>query len=267
MKINKEKITELSFIIAFIFSVLTTHSNKLKFYGGTSIHVLIKLSLIILAISILTILNKDKKLLICKYPPIITNTALILFIFDNLFTNLSGSILLYKIWWLAAIFAAEGSLFITISILNTNYYKEFYYRFWKGFTPTFLITFLYCFARKPNCVERTINLIPFKRALPYFINFIKHPNSTFENPLFFFGNIIFFIPLPFIINSFFPKLKTKYSALIGFLIPILIESYQYIFSCGDVDIDDLILNWIGFGIGLMIQQYIKHKLLQKQNNI
>lgn len=262
MKTNKNTLSKVSFLIAFTFACLTTHSNVLSFYGGNDIPILLKLLLIVVAIGLLTYINKDNKDIINKYPPIIANISIVILIFDFYVTELSGTILLYKIWWLGAIFVAEATLFLTITLSKVNYYNEFYNRFWKEFTPTFIYTFIFCFIRKPFSCERTINYIPFKRGFKFLVNFLKNPTGTFENPLYFFGNIIFFIPIPFIIRTFFPKLKDKYLLLIGFLLPILLESYQYFFYCGDVDIDDLILNWAGLEIGFLIEKAIKNKLLR-----
>jgi glycopeptide antibiotics resistance protein len=169
-------------------------------------------------------------------------------------TNLSGSQFLFRVWWIASIFTAEGTLFLSVLINKPSKkdYALFYKKFWYGFTPLYLFVLIICFLRFPS-TTRTINVIPGSGTFLMLKAFINNVNVSFEAPLIFFGNLLIFVPLPFILSAFFKKLKPYQIILIGIIFPILVESYQYIFRCGDVDVDDLILNWIGFFIGLAVQ--------------
>ena len=49
--------------------------------------------------------------------------------------------------------------------------------------------------------------------------------------------------------------------MIGFITPLFVEAYQMIFKCGQVDIDDIVLNFGGFLIAFIVYIAIyKHKL-------
>ena len=65
------------------------------------------------------------------------------------------------------------------------------------------------------------------------------------------ANILLFIPIGVAAALFF-KLNTKQSLLIGFTISIIIESCQWFFWLGSFEIDDLLHNTIGAGIGAVI---------------
>lgn len=65
------------------------------------------------------------------------------------------------------------------------------------------------------------------------------------------GNIVLFIPVG-IIAALFLKLNIKRSLLIGFTISLIIESCQWVFWLGSFEIDDLIHNTIGTGIGAVL---------------
>jgi glycopeptide antibiotics resistance protein len=56
--------------------------------------------------------------------------------------------------------------------------------------------------------------------------------------------------------------------LFGIIIPVLIsfacEVFQYIFVCGDADIDDIIANTLGAIIGVVLYKLIVKDLRRKQ---
>lgn len=93
---------------------------------------------------------------------------------------------------------------------------------------------------------RNINLIPFRTMSPYLKN-ITEPYA-FKNII---ANILVFIPLGFFISNKNPK--NVFKALIICLGVILsIELIQLFFKIGFFDVDDIILNFIGSLIGLLI---------------
>ncbi|WP_422389717.1 VanZ family protein [Candidatus Enterococcus dunnyi] len=68
-------------------------------------------------------------------------------------------------------------------------------------------------------------------------------------------NIIYFIPLGFLVGK----------KIISFLIFIvLVEIVQYTFSLGIFDLSDILLNFIGFYIGLILQKTFLYKLFSLQ---
>lgn len=93
---------------------------------------------------------------------------------------------------------------------------------------------------------RNINLIPFRAMSPY-LRDITEPYA-FKNIA---ANIVIFIPLGFFISNKNPK--NVFKALIICLGVILsIELIQLFFKIGFFDVDDIILNFIGSLIGLLI---------------
>lgn len=111
------------------------------------------------------------------------------------------------------------------------------------------------FLRKPNTYYE-LNLKFGEGILSYYDYFIKSFKGDYWMVFNFIGNVVFFVPLIYIVKAFFPKLKTLYSFLICAVIPFLVEGYQYIFKCGSVDIDDIVLNFSGIIIGLIIYEII-----------
>lgn len=93
---------------------------------------------------------------------------------------------------------------------------------------------------------RNINLIPFRSISPYLKNITE--TYAFKNIA---ANIVIFIPLGFFISSKNPK--NVFKALIICLGVILsIELIQLFFKIGFFDVDDIILNFTGSLIGLLI---------------
>lgn len=85
------------------------------------------------------------------------------------------------------------------------------------------------------------------------------------------GNLILLFPLAIFIPILFPKLiKFKTIVLIGFLVSLLIESLQFTissiigFTYRSFDVDDLLLNTIGVGIGFLFYKYIYVKVLRDE---
>ncbi|MED4013276.1 VanZ family protein [Priestia aryabhattai] len=85
------------------------------------------------------------------------------------------------------------------------------------------------------------------------------------------GNLILLFPLAIFIPILFPKLtKFKTIVLIGFLVSLLIESSQFTissiikFTYRSFDVDDLLLNTIGAGIGFLFYKYIYVKVLRDE---
>ena len=93
---------------------------------------------------------------------------------------------------------------------------------------------------------RNINLIPFKSISPYLRN-ITEPYA-FKNII---ANILVFIPLGFFISNKNPKNVFK-TLVICISVILSIECIQLLFKIGFFDVDDIILNFIGSLIGVLI---------------
>lgn len=92
-----------------------------------------------------------------------------------------------------------------------------------------------------------INLIPFKTLRGYL-----SPNNSlgFDN---FFGNIIPFLPMGFLLGFIFNKSRKRFlkSISISFLIILTFELIQFFACIGYCDVDDIILNVLSSSIGYL----------------
>ncbi len=94
---------------------------------------------------------------------------------------------------------------------------------------------------------RSLNLIPFKD--------MWDPNlSAGFNETSIMGNVILFVPLGLLLKLLLSEQKhnTLKSALIVLAASLLIESTQYLARIGVSDVNDVILNTAGGGIGILI---------------
>lgn len=65
-------------------------------------------------------------------------------------------------------------------------------------------------------------------------------------------NVVLFIPLGFLVKSLYPQLRLSIMVLIAFCCSLFIETNQYLFEKGIVQIDDVMHNTIGAMIGWVI---------------
>lgn len=114
-----------------------------------------------------------------------------------------------------------------------------------------LLLYLLFFAAFRNGTESSIKLVPFQSI----IQFCKDVKwSTFGHwfvnvP----GNILAFIPFAFILFLWYPKKLSKFQQnSIAVLVPIIIEISQYLSSRGQANVDDVLLNYVGFMIGFWL---------------
>lgn len=89
-------------------------------------------------------------------------------------------------------------------------------------------------------------------------------NDIFTFIYLFVGNIIWFVPFGFILPLF--GTKKKLTLIFGALLSLVIELMQLLFDVGVTELDDLILNTLGCGVGILLfcllshfRERIKHK--------
>lgn len=92
------------------------------------------------------------------------------------------------------------------------------------------------------------NFIPFQ----VFLDYSKYSNKV-SYFIQLFGNIVMFIPFGILTPIVIPKMnKTYFYVIITLLCIVMIEVIQFMFVCGNFDIDDVLLNYLGallsFGI-------------------
>ncbi|XQY91661.1 VanZ family protein [Metabacillus sp. HB246100] len=115
----------------------------------------------------------------------------------------------------------------------------------------YLATLLYLlfFSQYRQLIEgtRTYNLIPFET-----INRYMRSYDGFSLTDEFVGNILAFLPFGVFLPLLFPSLRRVYSVILGtFILSLSVECLQFYFWVGAFDVDDLLLNTVGGGLGYM----------------
>ncbi len=72
-------------------------------------------------------------------------------------------------------------------------------------------------------------------------------------------NILLFMPMGYLLPLLFPKLRWWQVIVIGFLTTVCIEVGQLITKLGMFDLDDILNNMIGLGIGMVLSRKVKRK--------
>ena len=111
----------------------------------------------------------------------------------------------------------------------------------------------------------TANIWPFRVNFAPFVHMTDYPTKG-EILLNFIGNTAMFIPLGIVWPSVFKKLDTHLKVIgAGFGFSLIIEILQLPFFDRVSDVDDLILNTLGFLIGYTIYLLVKTLIKRKQN--
>ena len=117
------------------------------------------------------------------------------------------------------------------------------------------LVYIFFFARRRwiPFPKRSFHLIPFRDKLLYLQSYASH--SSPENLEFYkdlIGNILLFIPFPFLLFYVLGIKHYRTLLLIAVVTSFFIEIIQFLFNIGVADIDDVILNTTGASIGLLI---------------
>ena len=259
----------LSAIAAIIFAVLFPIACVSSSFGGyegyfgfhSMLYTYTRYFIFFVLLIILTALNRNnKKILTIVIPTELFIIAIWMyydyFIRHQLLYNFS-----FLLWFGATVSSASAGILCGATLSVRQHYELFYQRFWYTYTAVYLLIFYVSFIRTPDSYGLTINTIPFQGTIKYFKYIFTNSNPDLYLTLVCIGNIFIFIPLPFLLTNYLKKLPTWCLIIIGFIIPCCVEGYQYIFRCGNVDVDDLILNWLGFAIGLTVERLIRKNLL------
>lgn len=203
----------------------------------------------------LTIINKGNLKKLLNLYTAEANIILAIYVIDYFIRNFTGNESYMRMLWVSSAFIASFGVYAGLLVSKSKHFTELSNKFWLSFSPTYAFIFIMVFLRKPNTYYE-LNLKFGEGILSYYDYFIKSFKGDYWMVFNFIGNVVFFVPLIYIVKAFFPKLKTLYSFLICAVIPFLVEGYQYIFKCGSVDIDDIVLNFSGIIIGLIIYEII-----------
>lgn len=102
------------------------------------------------------------------------------------------------------------------------------------------------------------NLMPFKTISNYLNNKNINRSIIFKN---IFGNLVLFFPIGLLIPFWFKNIKVKSVLFFSIIVIFSIEILQFVLGTGSLDIDDLILNTLGFLIAYSFSKifFIKEK--------
>ncbi len=267
MKLIKESDKKLIFAMLYLFSMFSMHSDNMVAYWGNNgtPFLFCRFFAVIILCAVGTWVVRKHMAFLSTFVPIATLFITALVIFDYYVTEFSGSQFLYRVWWIAYIIVSDITVFLCATVFAKENYQIIYRRFWLAFTPLYLFAFYLCFIRTPGSTY-SLNTVFGQGTLLMLKAFIKNVHISFEAPLMVFGNLAIFMPLPFILSAVSQKLTPPLIMIIGFLMPFAVEGYQLILNCGNVDIDDIVLNFGGFLLSFFIYLIIYQKKLQKPCN-
>jgi glycopeptide antibiotics resistance protein len=124
------------------------------------------------------------------------------------------------------------------------------------------LVYIFFFARRRwvPFSKRTIHLVPFRDKTEYLQACTIHTrpeNVEFYKDLI--GNILIFIPFPFLLCYLLAIRSNRKLLLISTITSFCVEAIQYILNIGVADIDDLLLNTLGALIGVLLLHMISLK--------
>lgn len=182
--------------------------------------------------------------------------------------QVKGTLLVFRTPWAHTFYYDRiGMIFISLTVTvlfqriktfiskdgdTAKNYGKFYSVASAAYITYYIIALVYCFiiCRSPSAERDKPNLVPFNTLKWTFFSGL----IDYERLILFFGNIAIFLPLGFLMYEHLCKGKKK---IILFLFPVvlssLIEISQYVFNMGNPDVDDVILNVLGFYLGIVFK--------------
>lgn len=146
-------------------------------------------------------------------------------------------------------------------IMN-NHYGESLKAFFTDFCFVFAVDFfyIYIFLRKydASCCK-PLNLVPFEGELKAFLT-TRQPPLLMRDA----GNVFFFTAMSWMIMELCKRKRYLLGVVIPIITSVLMEVYQYLFHCGDADIDDVLLNTFGVVLGVLIYRLIIERIKENE---
>lgn len=264
MKKAYSYIAAIVFAVLYPFSMISSSFSVKNFYFGFHSFSFIYLRYLIIFITmiILVYLNRKNEKLFYLYIP----TAIILvsigiyieyFITQKYIYNYG-----YLLWTGVVFSVTNAGVFIGATLFFKGDYGKYYKRFWLSYLIFYLLILYVSFIRSPDFQSLTVNTQLGNGTLKYFKAVFNDSANNLYTSLICFGNVLILFPLPFIIYAL-KRPPIVLSIITGALLPFLFEGYQYFFKCGDVDIDDIVLNFAGYLAALIIAEIMYKKELKK----
>lgn len=142
-----------------------------------------------------------------------------------------------------------------------NHYAEATKSFFIGSIHVFIIGFIMSFLviRNYGGEYNAPNFIPFNGEMSAFIKQGK-PQLLIRDA----GNVFYFTALTMAICVLVKRHKGFWAIGFPVILSISMEYYQYIFHCGDPDIDDIIMNTAGAVLGYVLYKSVIEKIKEKE---
>lgn len=153
-----------------------------------------------------------------------------------------------------------------IKYFNKNkpcYYHDFCNEFFNGEVVIlgFAFIMIYFVIRDYNC-ENIVNLKLFNGEIKETI--LSNSINKYVRTI---GNVFVYSAISMTIIRFCKKNKYLWGIIIPILFSIGCESFQYLLSCGDTDIDDVFTNVLGVIIGVIVHKFVIAPLLKSGEKI
>ena len=174
-----------------------------------------------------------------------------------------------QLWWIHTFFydrpftvsVVWGAAFTGILLLRLflpydekcsafrNDFAVFFQNAFRWFLVFYAFVLIYCFIlqRKPSG-QSGFNLIPFAMLTTYFQSF----RYSYETVFYFVGNVLCFLPVGFYVYVRRSDTSLARFLLTPIILSLLIESSQLLLGMGHFDVDDIIMNAVGFYCGYWI---------------
>ena len=158
------------------------------------------------------------------------------------------------------------SLFFTVALaayfnlVSKEAFEEYNNVFFLGYIPMLVTLFVLLYGNfRFDTSGYSLNLIPFRGEIGDIIK--NHENLTLMRTI---GNVAFYSTISLTAARFFKKHTALFAFAVPFLISIFAEAVQGIFSIGNADIDDVILNGLGALIGALIYKFLIEKIIRRK---
>lgn len=155
------------------------------------------------------------------------------------------------------------SVFLTATIISLlkghESFGGFYNDFFLGYIPMLaLLYFLFYSNYRMGEMSYSVNLVPFKGEIQRVLS--SDNELTVLRSC---GNIAFYSTVSLTLTRFLNKKAALWSFVFALGLSIITELVQGLFSIGDADIDDIILNGLGALIGALIYKILVESLRRK----
>lgn len=175
------------------------------------------------------------------------------FVFDWIyFFYFDKLLILGTIWLTATVFFCIKRL--TSEIRSDSEYLYFFKTSSKSFFVFYAFLLIYSFILiRLQRGEYPFRFQPFVTIKEYISNINSIPYEVF---MMFFGNLLYFTPLGYIISNLIRNKSTSVKIIVNIIFPLtiftLLEFSQYVFKNGYCEFDDMMMNSIGFWLGSLL---------------